>query len=112
MARKGRPDPVLITDAPEDPEKELRRREVRYVVMMMIRAACLLGAAVIVAQRPWLWQLWAPLCVAGAVLIPWLAVIIANDRPPKKRRPASPAPAVPVQPALERREYKIIDAEE
>jgi len=124
VARKGRVtrrfrsgqlrgiDPVLITDAPEDPEKELRRREVRYVAMMMTRAACLLGAALIVAQRPWLWQLWAPLCVAGAVLLPWLAVLIANDRPPKKRRATSPSPAVPAQPALERREYKIIDAEE
>jgi len=112
VARKGRTEPVLITDAPEDPEKELRRREVRYVVMMITRAACLLGAALIVAQQPWLWQLWAPLCVAGAVLLPWLAVLIANDRPPKKRRPASPSPAIVAQPALEQREYKVIDAEE
>ncbi|MBX6750888.1 MAG: DUF3099 domain-containing protein [Micromonosporaceae bacterium] len=105
-------DPVLITDAPEDPEKELRRREVRYVAMMLTRAACLVGAAVIVAQQPWLWQVWALLCVVGAVLLPWLAVLIANDRPPKKRRAASPPGAVAAQPALERREYKIIDADE
>ena len=112
MTRKGRTDPVLITDAPEDPEKELRRREVRYVVMMITRAACLLGAAVIVAQQPWLWQLWAVLCVAGAVLLPWLAVLIANDRPPKRRRAASPPAAAVAQPALEPRAYKIIDADE
>jgi Protein of unknown function (DUF3099). len=124
VARKGRvtrrfrsgqlrgTDPVLITDAPEDPEKELRRREIRYVAMMLTRAACLVGAAIIVAQQPWLWQVWALLCVAGAVLLPWLAVLIANDRPPKKRRAATPPRVVAPQPALERREYKIIDAEE
>lgn len=77
--------PVLITDAAEDPETELRRREIRYVAMMLARALCLVGGAVIVVQKPPLWQLWAILCVVGMVLLPWLAVILANDRPPKKR---------------------------
>jgi hypothetical protein len=77
--------PVLITDAPEDPEKELRRREIRYVTMMLTRAACLVAAAVLVTMRPPLWPLWLVLCVIGAVLLPWLAVILANDRPPKTK---------------------------
>ncbi len=105
MARKVRNDPIVITDAAEDPEKEIRRREVRYVTMMLARALCLVAAAVLVAQKPWLWQVWAVLCVVAAVVLPWLAVLIANDRPPKKR---TPAPA-PDQPALERRAYKVID---
>src|SRR5262245_46494887 len=108
MARKVRNDPVVITDAGEDPETELRRREIRYVAMMLTRALCLIGAAVLVAQRPWLWQLWALVCVVGAVLLPWLAVLIANDRPPRKHTDAPPA-GNPAQPALERREYKVID---
>ena len=77
--------PVLITDAPEDPEKELRRREVRYVTMMLTRAACLVAAALLVSLRPPLWPLWIVVCVVGAVLLPWLAVILANDRPPKTK---------------------------
>ncbi len=77
--------PVLITDAAEDPEKELRHREIRYVIMMMVRAGCLVLGAVIVSTRPWLWPLWLVLCVIGAVVLPWLAVVLANDRPPKSK---------------------------
>jgi hypothetical protein len=111
VARKGQNDPVLITDAREDPETELRRREIRYVAMLVTRALCLIGAAVLVAQRPWLWQLWAVLCVMGAVVLPWLAVILANDRPPLRRgpTPSGPPAGSAAQPVLEQREYKVID---
>lgn len=110
MAWKARSEPVLITDAAEDPETERRRREIRYVAMMVARALCLIGAAVLVAQRPWLWQVWALLCVVGAVVLPWLAVIIANDRPPRKRGTLPPlAGTTTEQPALEQREHKVID---
>jgi arginine exporter protein ArgO len=77
--------PVLITDVAEDPEKELRRREIRYVAMMMVRALCLVGGAILVSTKPPLWGLWVVLCVVGMVFIPWLAVILANDRPAKSR---------------------------
>lgn len=77
--------PVLITDAPQDPEKELRHREIRYVIMMLTRAACLVVGAILVSTRPPLWPLWLVLCIVGMVLLPWLAVILANDRPPKTK---------------------------
>jgi Protein of unknown function (DUF3099) len=83
--RPRRAKPVLITDAAEDPEREIRRREIRYVAMMLTRALCLVAGAVVVVQKPPLWGLWAVLCVIGMVLLPWLAVILANDRPPRKR---------------------------
>jgi hypothetical protein len=83
VARDRRP--IVITDAPENPEKELRRREIRYVAMMLTRAGCLVAAAVLVSLRPPLWPLWVVLCVVGMVLLPWLAVILANDRPPKTK---------------------------
>jgi hypothetical protein len=92
---------VLITDAAEDPEVELRRREIRYVAMMLFRALCLIAAALIAVQKPPLWGLWAGLCSLGAVVLPWLAVVIANDRPPRKRAPVpTPTPQLPVQNAL------------
>jgi hypothetical protein len=109
VAQKTRNEPVLITDAPEDSETELRRREIRYVAMMVTRGACLIGAAVLVAHRPWLWQVWALLCVAGAVVLPWLAVIIANDRPPRRGGLTPPPVSAEPQPALERREHRVID---
>lgn len=77
--------PILITDAAPSHDDQLRRRQVRYVLMMSIRAACLVVGAVLVgADAPLLW-LWLPLCLLGMVVIPWLAVILANDRAPKDR---------------------------
>ena len=106
--------PVLITDAAENPEKELRRRERRYVAMMMIRALCLVGGAIIVSTKPPLWGLWLVLCVLGMVFIPWLAVILANDRPAKSRaeRAQAAKPVITTRVALPApREDRIIDAE-
>lgn len=84
VVRRNR-KPVLITDAAEDPERELRRREIRYVAMMLIRALCLIAGAIIISTKPPLWPLWLVLAVVGTVLIPWLAVILANDRPAKTK---------------------------
>jgi predicted tellurium resistance membrane protein TerC len=75
--------PILITDARISQEEELRRRERRYILMMGLRALCLILAAVLVMLKVPLLGLWLPLCLLGMVLLPWLAVILANDRPPK-----------------------------
>lgn len=93
--------PILITDARPSQDVELRSRQVRYLVMMSIRVVCLVAAALLVVVRaPLLW-LWLPVCVAGMVLMPWLAVLVANDRPAKDehrlanrfhRRRSEPAP--------------------
>ena len=106
---RDRSHPVLITDAAEDPEREIRRREIRYVAMMLTRAGCLIVGALVVVQKPPLWGLWAVLCVIGMVVLPWLAVILANDRPPKKNRHPAPQ-AVPGQASLPAVSHdKVID---
>ncbi len=82
---KRAPRPVLITDAEQSQDDQLRARELRYLLMMSIRAVSLVVAAVLVSvHAPLLW-LWIPLCLAGMLVVPWLAVILANDRPPKAR---------------------------
>ncbi|MEU4567707.1 DUF3099 domain-containing protein [Micromonospora sp. NPDC023956] len=110
-------EPILITDAPRSQDDQLTSRQRRYVAMMSVRAACLVVGAVLVgAQAPLLW-LWLPLCGVGMVLIPWLAVLIANDRPPKEehrlfhrpsRREAPPPRSLA---ATEERPHRVIDAE-
>jgi hypothetical protein len=80
-----RRSPVLITDAKISQEEELKRRERRYILMMLLRAACLVIAVVLVMLRVPLLVLWLPLCGLGMVLLPWFAVILANDRPPKDK---------------------------
>jgi hypothetical protein len=90
--------PILITDADRSQAEQLRSRQVRYVLMMSIRGACLVVAAVLVgAKAPLLW-LWLPLCLLGMVLIPWLAVILANDRPPKDQHRLRHKPREPEEP--------------
>ncbi|BCB87840.1 DUF3099 domain-containing protein [Phytohabitans suffuscus] len=96
--------PILITDADRSQAEQLRSRQVRYVLMMSVRGVCLLLAAILVGiKAPLLW-LWLPLCLLGMVLIPWLAVLLANDRPPKdehrfRHKPPevdeAPQPALP-----------------
>ncbi len=90
--------PQLITDARMSQEEELKRRERRYILMMGLRAACVIIAVVLVLAHVPLLGLWLPLCGLGMVLLPWLAVILANDRPPKdehrmKRYRSNTAPA-------------------
>ncbi|MEV0560136.1 DUF3099 domain-containing protein [Dactylosporangium sp. NPDC050588] len=78
-----RPKPQLITTAERSPEQELRSRERRYVAMMLLRGLCVIVAAVLVtAKVPLLW-LWLSLLVAGALVLPWAAVLLANDRGPR-----------------------------
>ncbi|MFB9179168.1 DUF3099 domain-containing protein [Dactylosporangium sucinum] len=115
MARRERPQ--LITDAATSPEQELRSREVRYVLMMLMRAACIVVAAVLVAARPPLLWLWLTLCIVGAVVLPWAAVLLANDKAPRPehqlRNRLHKAPQSHPDPehAVSEREHKVIDVD-
>src|SRR4051794_18184725 len=83
MRRGHTGDAVLITSAPENPDDEFDRRRRKYAIMMALRALC-----VLVAALTYRYSLWIALgCVVGGAVLPWCAVIIANDRPPKKRQP-------------------------
>jgi hypothetical protein len=109
--------PHLITDAERSPEQELRSREIRYVVMMAIRAVCVIVAAVLVMTDAPLLPLWLTLCVAGALILPWTAVLLANDRAPKPEhrlvnRFRRPSEEPTTAPALPQQQHRVIDAED
>lgn len=72
-------DPVLITEAEPSLGDQLRARQRKYLAMMSTRVLCLILAAVFY-QTWWLLTIF----MAGAVVLPWMAVLIANDRPPRK----------------------------
>lgn len=76
---------VLITNAARSQSDQLRSRQIRYVSMMAVRAGCLILGAVLISAKPPLLPLWLALCALGMVLLPWAAVLIANDRPPKTK---------------------------
>jgi Flp pilus assembly protein TadB len=74
------PEAVLITEAEPSREEQHAARKKRYAITMAVRGVCIVLAAVFY-QILWLMLVFA---VLGAVL-PWVAVLMANDRPPKKR---------------------------
>jgi hypothetical protein len=93
--------PVLITDAARSQSEQLRSREVRYVTMMGLRVTCLIIGAVLISVKPPLLPLWLILCAAGMVLLPWMAVLIANDRPARSKAERATARRGKPQPTLE-----------
>jgi hypothetical protein len=72
--------PILITEAPVNADEEFEHRRRRYLLMMSLRAVCIVGAASTFSISGWI----AAGFVAAALVLPWSAVLIANDRPPKQ----------------------------
>lgn len=96
------PDPVLITDAALSYEEELAVRKKRYALMMGMRVPCLILAGVFY-QIPWL----AVTMLLLSVPLPWMAVLIANDRLPKKAENANRYRGE--RPELEARPHPVIE---
>lgn len=85
MAR-ARDKASLITDAELSSDEQMHIRQVRYGVMMAIRALLLIVATALFMLEPPLLWLWLVSCAVGMVILPWTAVLVANDRLPKKDR--------------------------
>jgi len=79
IGRDNDSEPVLITEAQPSLDEQLSARRTKYLIMMSVRIVCLVLAATFY-HTPWLMAIF----VVGAVALPWMAVLIANDRPPKK----------------------------
>jgi hypothetical protein len=75
--------PVLITEAAPSLEDQHRARVRRYTIIMAFRIPCLIGAAIAYSTlgNP----LISILIIAASVPLPWIAVLIANDRPPRRK---------------------------
>ncbi|WP_068397982.1 DUF3099 domain-containing protein [Kribbia dieselivorans] len=65
-----------ITSAPIALREEQARRTRRYLIMMGIRTACFILAIVLTG-----WLRWT--AAAGAVVLPYIAVVIANAVAPR-----------------------------
>lgn len=70
--QKSEQDAVRITSAAPAPGAEIASRQRRYLFSMLVRTVCFVGA---VAVGPGLLR-W--LLIAGAVLLPYVAVVMAN----------------------------------
>jgi hypothetical protein len=96
--------PVLITEAAPSNDDQLAARKRKYVIMMGLRIPCLILAAIFV-QTWWL----AVLFVLLSIPLPWAAVLIANDRPPRKAENVHRYRHRTPVPELENREHPVID---
>jgi hypothetical protein len=79
-ARRHPDKPVLITEARTSGTDSFDARKKKYTIMMVMRGVCVIGAAFTVHISGW----FAAAFVAAALVLPWTAVLIANDRPPKE----------------------------
>jgi Flp pilus assembly protein TadB len=104
-ARGDKRDPVVISDIGTSRSAEIRERERRYVYLMLFRVVCFV-AATLIFHGPARW-----LAVALAVLLPWLAVVLANAPKVQAVKHAVYQPRAPREtPILEPgREHRVID---
>jgi hypothetical protein len=104
-SREERPEPVLITEAEPSLSDQVAARKRRYAITMGIRAASLILAVGLLHVIP----LWAVLTLAVlGTFLPGFAVVMANDRPPKKRQPVPHFQGRPDR-QLENRPHRVID---
>lgn len=101
----GTPDvPALITTAAPSYQEQYNARRRKYAIMMALRIP-LLVAAVLAYQIWWL----ALLLILLSVPLPWMAVLIANDRPARKVERVSRFREDSGGKQLESREHPVID---
>jgi hypothetical protein len=77
-------EPVLITEAAPSYDEEFTARKRRYTLIMACRIPCLILAGVF--GIGFNWPLVALAFIVLSVPLPWVAVLIANDRTPNKAR--------------------------
>jgi hypothetical protein len=96
--------PILITAAAPGYEEQHRQRVRKYLTLMSFRIPALILAAL--AYGTWHNGLVSLLIVAASIPLPWMAVLIANDRPPRRadepRRFDAPTRRTPLFPTAER----------
>ena len=94
--------PVLITEAAPSYDEEYSARKRKYLTMMAMRVPCLILAGIF--HDTW----WLALgFVLISVPLPWIAVLIANDRPPRKSEQVNRYEQTPR--AVESTNHPVID---
>lgn len=74
--------PILITQAAPSYEVQHRERVRKYLALMFWRIPALIAAAV--AYGIWENGLISLAILVASIPLPWIAVLIANDRPPRR----------------------------
>lgn len=75
-------EPQSITNVEESPKDDRRTRMLRYTIAMTIRVVCIILAMVVQG-----WLMW--LFFAGAIFLPYFAVVIANGAVTQQKKGAA-----------------------
>ncbi|MDQ0896105.1 DUF3099 domain-containing protein [Agromyces ramosus] len=67
-----------ITSLPPSPEAERRSRMIKYTIAMSIRVLCIFAMLFV---QGW----WLAVCAAGAIFLPYIAVVLANVGSPNRQ---------------------------
>lgn len=103
--------PALITEAQSSIEEQHRARVRKYMFIMSFRIPALVLAAISYSMwaNPWI----AMAIVGVSIPLPWMAVLIANDRPPRTSDEVSRFDGrVGQRKAVESRDHQVIEASE
>jgi hypothetical protein len=85
-----RTKPIAITELPSSPDEERHGRMIRYSVAMGIRMVCIL---LVIVVPDW----WRLVPAIGAIVLPYFAVVIANNAHRRVTGPVMrPGSVVPV----------------
>lgn len=99
--------PVLITEAAPSLDQQHRARVKRYMILMGFRIPCLVLAA---AAYGLCSNALISLAIIGvSIPLPWIAVLIANDRPPRSKDEPSRWDERRAAKALESGQHRSID---
>jgi hypothetical protein len=90
--------PVLITQAEYSYEEQHRARVRKYLKIMFWRIPAFLAAAI--AYGIWHNGVLSLAILAASIPLPWMAVLIANDRPPRRAEEPRRYPDAPQRTAL------------
>lgn len=104
MRMNGRHDDVVrITGARSSLTDDVRGRQRRYVISMLVRTVCVILAVTLWHVNVWL----AWIALAGAALLPYIAVVIANGGRENARNLPAPFVGQSAPPAIEGRVERL-----
>ncbi|WP_305094813.1 DUF3099 domain-containing protein [Prescottella sp. R16] len=99
--------PALITEAAQSIDEQHRARVKKYLTIMSFRVPALVLAAIAYGAFGNAWI--SVGIIAASVPLPWIAVLIANDRPPRSKDEPSRYDRRDEARALEARNHRTIE---
>jgi hypothetical protein len=110
VSRREGEDPEVyrITSAVGSHSEDMQRRATRYLMSMGIRTLCVILCIVVPGPLRWVFA-------AGAIILPYIAVVAANAKGERRVRPAGPPtpmarPGLPTAETYEAQPYVHGDA--